>query len=130
MVQYLDYSVWQRQWLESGEGARQLAYWQARLGCCLTYSRDLFDEPRIARMAEHWQQLLAGLLDNPQQRLCELPMLSSAEQQVLAGQLQGEQDLALDQTVHGLFAAQAARTLHAGALTFAGRHMTLSLIHI
>lgn len=31
-VQYLDYSVWQRQWLESGEGARQLAYWQARLG--------------------------------------------------------------------------------------------------
>ncbi len=95
-----------------------------RLGCCLTYSRDLFDEPRIARMAEHWQQLLAGLLDNPQQRLCELPMLSSAEQQLLAGQLQGEQGLALDQTVHGLFAAQAARTPHAGALTFAGRHMT------
>jgi hypothetical protein len=27
-VQYLDYSVWQRQWLESGEGARQLAYWK------------------------------------------------------------------------------------------------------
>ncbi|MFP3526011.1 condensation domain-containing protein, partial [Pantoea sp. SIMBA_072] len=79
-----------------------------RLGCCLTYSRDLFDEPRIARMAEHWQQLLVSLLDNPQQRLCELPMLSSAEQQVLAGQLQGEQDFDLDQTLHGLFAAQAA----------------------
>ncbi|HBK49462.1 MAG TPA: non-ribosomal peptide synthetase, partial [Pseudomonas sp.] len=31
-VQYLDYSVWQRQWLESGEGARQLAYWKHRLG--------------------------------------------------------------------------------------------------
>ena len=61
-----------------------------RLGCCLTYSRDLFDEPRIARMAEHWQQLLVGLLDNPQQRLCELPMLSSSEQQQLLGQLQGD----------------------------------------
>ncbi|MQG96183.1 non-ribosomal peptide synthetase [Pseudomonas sp. MN1F] len=95
-----------------------------RLGCCLTYSRDLFDEPRIARMAEHWQQLLVGLLDNPQLRLCELPMLADAEQQVLIGQLQGERDFALDQTLHGLFAAQAARTPTAGALTFAGQHMS------
>ena len=31
-VQYLDYSVWQRQWLESGEGQRQLDYWQNKLG--------------------------------------------------------------------------------------------------
>ncbi|WP_129933703.1 MULTISPECIES: non-ribosomal peptide synthetase [unclassified Pseudomonas] len=95
-----------------------------RLGCCLTYSRDLFDAPRIARMAEHWQQLLVGLLDNPQHRLCELPMLSSAEQQVLTGQLQGEHDFDLGQTLHGLFAAQAARTPQAGALTFAGQHLT------
>ncbi|BBH45202.1 non-ribosomal peptide synthetase [Pseudomonas sp. KU43P] len=95
-----------------------------RLGCCLTYSRDLFDAPRIARMAEHWQQLLAGLLDDPQQRLCELPMLADAEQQVLIGQLQGEHHHALDQTLHGLFAAQAARTPQAGALTFAGQHLS------
>ncbi|MDF0734272.1 non-ribosomal peptide synthetase [Pseudomonas entomophila] len=95
-----------------------------RLGCCLTYSRDLFDEPRIARMAEHWQQLLVGLLDDPQQRLCELPMLSGAEQQVLVGQLQGEQDFDLDQTIHGLFAAQAERSPEAVALTFAGQHLS------
>ena len=95
-----------------------------RLGCCLTYSRDLFDEPRIARMAEHWQQLLVGLLDDPQQRLCELPMLGSAEQQVLAGQLHGEHAPGLDQTLHGLFAAQAARTPHGVALTFAGQHLS------
>ena len=95
-----------------------------RLGCCLTYSRDLFDEPRIARMAEHWQQLLASLIDNPQQRLCELPMLSAAEQQVLVSQLQGEQGLSLSDTVHGLFAAQAQRTPQANALTFAGQHLS------
>ncbi|MFJ2980802.1 MULTISPECIES: non-ribosomal peptide synthetase [unclassified Pseudomonas] len=95
-----------------------------RLGCCLTYSRDLFDEPRIARMAEHWQQLLVGVLDDPQQRLCELPMLADAEQQAMIGQLQGEHHYALDQTLHGLFAAQAARTPQAGALTFAGQHLT------
>ena len=95
-----------------------------RLGCCFTYSRDLFDEPRIARMAEHWQQLLVALIDDPQQRLCELPMLAEAEQQVLIGQLQGEQDFALDQTLHGLFAAQAERTPQALALTFAGQHLS------
>ncbi|MBA1200955.1 non-ribosomal peptide synthetase [Pseudomonas capeferrum] len=95
-----------------------------RLGCCLTYSRDLFDEPRIARMAEHWQRLLAGLVDDPRQRLCELPMLADAERQALIGQLQGERDFALDQTVHGLLAAQAARTPQAGALTFGGQHLT------
>ena len=31
-VQYLDYSVWQRNWLESGERQRQLDYWTAQLG--------------------------------------------------------------------------------------------------
>ncbi|MEN8638237.1 non-ribosomal peptide synthetase [Pseudomonas sichuanensis] len=95
-----------------------------RLGCCFTYSRDLFDEPRIARMAEHWQQLLEALLDNPAQRLCELPMLADAEQQVLVGQLQGQQDFELTQTLHGLFAAQAERTPEALALTFAGQHLS------
>ncbi|MFJ2995779.1 amino acid adenylation domain-containing protein, partial [Pandoraea sp. NPDC087047] len=31
-IQYGDYSVWQRQWLEAGEQARQLAYWKSQLG--------------------------------------------------------------------------------------------------
>ncbi|WP_324803086.1 amino acid adenylation domain-containing protein [Pseudomonas sp. JQ170C] len=31
-VQYADYALWQRNWLEAGEGERQLAYWQQTLG--------------------------------------------------------------------------------------------------
>ncbi|TVT88096.1 non-ribosomal peptide synthetase [Pseudomonas sp. RGB] len=31
-IQYSDYALWQRRWLEAGEQARQLGYWQARLG--------------------------------------------------------------------------------------------------
>ncbi|MCE1118721.1 non-ribosomal peptide synthetase, partial [Pseudomonas sp. NMI795_08] len=31
-IQYVDYALWQRRWLEAGELARQLAYWQAELG--------------------------------------------------------------------------------------------------
>ncbi|CAM3778179.1 Linear gramicidin synthase subunit D [Pseudomonas reidholzensis] len=31
-IQYADYAIWQRAWLEAGEAERQLAYWQAQLG--------------------------------------------------------------------------------------------------
>ncbi|WP_060480500.1 non-ribosomal peptide synthetase [Pseudomonas monteilii] len=31
-VQYRDYALWQRSWMEAGEQARQLEYWQAQLG--------------------------------------------------------------------------------------------------
>ncbi|GKS69671.1 non-ribosomal peptide synthase domain TIGR01720/amino acid adenylation domain-containing protein [Nitrosomonas sp. PY1] len=31
-VQYADYAIWQRNWLEAGEKERQLAYWRAQLG--------------------------------------------------------------------------------------------------
>lgn len=30
-IQYSDYALWQRRWLEAGEQARQLTYWQAQL---------------------------------------------------------------------------------------------------
>ena len=95
-----------------------------RLGCCLTYSCDLFDEPRIAQMAAHWQNLLAAMLENPEQRLCELPMLASTEQQQLRASLEGDLDADLGQTIEGLFSAQAARQPQALALTFAGQHLS------
>ena len=31
-IQYVDYAVWQRNWLEAGESDRQLAYWKRHLG--------------------------------------------------------------------------------------------------
>jgi len=31
-IQYADYAIWQRAWLEAGEAQRQLEYWQAQLG--------------------------------------------------------------------------------------------------
>ena len=95
-----------------------------RLGCCLTYSQDLFDAPRIARMAAHWQHLLVGLLDQPQRRVCELPMLSHAEQQALVEHLAGEQCSTARHTLHSLFAAQLAKAPQAPVLTFAGQHLS------
>uniref|UniRef100_UPI002413A3A0 condensation domain-containing protein n=1 Tax=Pseudomonas sp. RIT-To-2 TaxID=3462541 RepID=UPI002413A3A0 len=31
-IQYADYALWQRQWMEAGEQERQLGYWTAQLG--------------------------------------------------------------------------------------------------
>ena len=96
-----------------------------RLGCCLTYSTDLFDEPRIARMAAHWCNLLEALIADPGQRLSELPLLSADEQRALQGSLGVEKgEHRLDQCIHQLFSQQASLRPDAPALTFAG--VTLS----
>ena len=96
-----------------------------RLGCCLTYSTDLFDEPRIARMAEHWRNLLEALVADPGQRLSELPLLSADEQRALQDSLGVEKgEHRLDQCIHQLFSQQASQRPEAPALTFAG--VTLS----
>ncbi|TFF13345.1 amino acid adenylation domain-containing protein [Pseudomonas sp. BCA14] len=96
-----------------------------RLGCCLTYSTDLFDEPRIARMAEHWRNLLEALIGDPQQRLSELPLLTADEQRALQGSLGREAgEHRLDQCLHGLFGRQAAVRGDAPALTFAGETLS------
>ncbi|MCF5721436.1 non-ribosomal peptide synthetase [Pseudomonas syringae] len=92
-----------------------------RLGCCLTYSTDLFDEPRIARMAEHWRNLLEALIADPQQRLSELPLLTQDEQRALQDSLGVEKgEHRLDQCIHTLFSQQALKRADAPALTFGG----------
>ncbi|MBN0977507.1 non-ribosomal peptide synthetase [Pseudomonas hygromyciniae] len=96
-----------------------------RLGCCLTYSTDLFDEPRIARMAVHWCNLLEALIADPQQRLSELPMLQADEQRALQGSLGVEAgEHRLDQCIHHLFSAQVQARPDSPALTFAGQTLS------
>ena len=49
------------------------------------YNTDLFDESTIARMAGHFQNVLAAIISNPQQKVSQLPLLDEAErQQILA----------------------------------------------
>ncbi|AJX32018.1 non-ribosomal peptide synthetase [Burkholderia oklahomensis] len=43
-IQYADYALWQRRWLDAGEGERQLAYWRATLDA----SRDVLLLPGAA----------------------------------------------------------------------------------
>ncbi|MBV8612706.1 MAG: amino acid adenylation domain-containing protein, partial [Acetobacteraceae bacterium] len=47
------------------------------------YNADLFDEARIARLAGHFQQLLAAGLRTPEQPVATLPLLPAAERATL-----------------------------------------------
>jgi hypothetical protein len=47
-IQYSDYALWQRRWLEAGEQARQLEYWQAQLGSEHPVLELPLDHPRPA----------------------------------------------------------------------------------
>ena len=42
------------------------------LRCSLQYDSDLFDADTIARMASHFQTLVAGIATDPEQRLSQL----------------------------------------------------------
>ncbi|WP_042339971.1 non-ribosomal peptide synthetase, partial [Paraburkholderia ferrariae] len=50
-LQYADYAVWQRNWLEAGERERQLAYWQETLGD---------EQPVLVLPADHPRQAVAN----------------------------------------------------------------------
>jgi amino acid adenylation domain-containing protein len=47
------------------------------------YSTDLFERETIARMVIHWKTLIRGGIANPEQRLSELPLVSSRENRFL-----------------------------------------------
>jgi amino acid adenylation domain-containing protein len=55
----------------------------AQLDAVLEYNTDLFDAATIARMAGHFQTLLAGIAADPEQRLSQLPLLTAPERRQL-----------------------------------------------
>ncbi|MFS8071575.1 MAG: condensation domain-containing protein, partial [Byssovorax sp.] len=90
------------------------------------YSTDLFDEATIERMASHLRALLEGAVADPGQALSALPMLGEDERRQL---IDGWNDTRVDYptkdaTIPQLFAAQAARTPAAIAVTFDGEELS------
>ncbi|MFJ3451794.1 condensation domain-containing protein, partial [Pseudomonas sichuanensis] len=49
------------------------------LSASLTYATDLFDASTVARLAKHWQQLLAAVVADPAQRIGALALLDAEE---------------------------------------------------
>ncbi|AOX00331.1 hypothetical protein BJP34_13485 [Moorena producens PAL-8-15-08-1] len=94
-----------------------IGYWE--------YNSDLFDRETIVRMASNFKTLLAGIVANPEERVEQLPLLSTNErQQLLVGWNNTRVDYPQDHCIHKLFETQAEQTPEAVAVVFAGEQLT------
>ncbi|RIK58071.1 MAG: non-ribosomal peptide synthetase, partial [Nitrospira sp.] len=93
------------------------------------YNTDLFDAATIARMAGHFQTLVAGIAETPGRRLSELPLLSIEEQQqaLLVGPAVPVTDRWFD--FAAAFEAQVARTPNAVAVQCGGQTRTYEALN-
>ncbi|HEY0607281.1 MAG TPA: condensation domain-containing protein, partial [Herpetosiphonaceae bacterium] len=89
---------------------------EAGLGGVFEYRTALFDAATIARMAEHFQILLASVVADPHQPVAGLQMSSAAEQQQLAAWNETAAPFADDRCLHQLIEDQVARTPEAIAV--------------
>ncbi|MEA2692634.1 MAG: hypothetical protein QOJ16_2021, partial [Acidobacteriota bacterium] len=95
----------------------------AGIGGYLEYATDLFDGTTARRLLAHFETLLADALAHPGRRLAQLALLGAAERaQLLREWSGGPAPYPRQATIHGLFAAQAARRPDAVAVAADGGH--------
>jgi amino acid adenylation domain-containing protein len=96
-----------------------------RLIASFDYNRHLFDAATVARLAGHFERLLAAALADPGRAVSELPLLDAAEERQL---IEAGNDTRVPYrdgaSLAELFAEQAAATPGAVAAVFAGRELT------
>ncbi|MCL4862866.1 MAG: amino acid adenylation domain-containing protein, partial [Caldilineaceae bacterium] len=91
----------------------------------LEYNSDLFDAATITRMAGHLQVLLAAMVENPEERVTRLPLLTEAERrQLLVEWNDTATPYPQDKRLHQWVEEQVMRTPNAVAVTFEGQQLT------
>ncbi|WP_353931426.1 non-ribosomal peptide synthase/polyketide synthase [Okeanomitos corallinicola TIOX110] len=95
------------------------------VGGVFCYNTDLFDQTTIVRMMQHFQALLTAIVENPQQPVASLPLLTQSEQQQLLVEWNHtETDYPQDQCIHQLFAQQVEKTPDTIALEYGNQQLT------
>ncbi len=91
----------------------------------LVYNTDLFEPGTIARMLGHLRVVLEAVAADPDQRISDVPLLTSAERQQLLKEW-NYTNTASDRNlcIHQLFEAQVERTPEAIALVFEHERLT------
>ncbi len=91
----------------------------------LEYSTDLFEAETITRMLGHFQNLLGGIVADPDQRLSQLSILSEAEQNQLVVEWNNTAtEYPREKTVHQLFEEQVALRPDTLAVVFEDEQLT------
>jgi amino acid adenylation domain-containing protein len=95
------------------------------IGGVLEYNNDLFDEDTIKRFTSHFQVLLEGIINNPNQKISHLPLLTAREkQQILIDWNKTEANYPKDKCIHQLFEEQVAKTPDNIAVVFEEQQLT------
>lgn len=100
------------------------------LGMVFSYNADIFAEDTIARMVEHFHTLLAGIVQNPDQSISTLPLLTEAERQQLVMK-QSPSTICAPQaiTVNQIFEDQVSRSPDAIALITPTQQLTYQALN-
>jgi amino acid adenylation domain-containing protein len=89
------------------------------------YNTDLFEGSTIERMSKHFQILLEAIVNNPQQRVSQLPLLTESErQQLLVEWNDTDREYSQDKCIHQLFEEQVEKTPDAIAVVFEEQQLT------
>jgi amino acid adenylation domain-containing protein len=89
------------------------------------YSTDLFDAATISRLLGHFQTLLSAIVENPQQLVSTLPLLTPTERhQLLVEWNDTEREYPQDKCIHQVFEEQVVKTPDAIAVMFEEQQLT------
>ena len=97
------------------------------LSISIAYTTSRFDAATVDRMLGHFQTLLAGIVNNPQTKLIDLPLLTAAEQSQLlefnkTSSIVTEDKL--QQCIHQLFETRAIKNPNAVAIVWGESELT------
>ncbi|MGG3655335.1 condensation domain-containing protein, partial [Bacillus pseudomycoides] len=90
----------------------------------LEYNMDLFDLKTIERMIEHFWNLLLGIVNNPDQLIAKLPLLSEYENDTLLNWNNTLTPYPKEKCFHELFEEQVEKTPDAIAVAFEEEKLT------
>ncbi|PMU22634.1 MULTISPECIES: non-ribosomal peptide synthase/polyketide synthase [unclassified Pseudomonas] len=100
------------------------------ISAALSYASDLFEPATVARLGEHWLNLLRAIVANPTQRIAELPMLDAVQRRMMVEDWNRTfAHYPNHQPVHHLIEAQVERAPHAVALVFEGQSLTYAQLN-
>ena len=96
----------------------------AELSLRINYDSNRFGSATIIRMLGHLETLLQGIVTNPQQKVCELPLLTVAEKQQLLVDWNDTSCNYSKLCIHQLFEIQANKTPEKIAVIFESQQFT------
>ncbi|CAG0937720.1 enterobactin synthetase component F [Thermoflexales bacterium] len=96
----------------------------------LEYRTELYDPATIQRLLGHYQALLQSIVDHPEQRIIELPLMSGGERERLLVDWNATQRAyPHDRSLAELFEEQVARTPEAVAVVWNQQHLTYQALN-